>query len=280
MRALPSFREWRFLAPLAIVGLLLVSSVARADLVVTGSSTILPVVKRAAVEFTAKTGIRIRANGGGSGQGSRDAREGVAHIGMVSRVLHEDEARHLVATTIGLDGVAVFVNERNRLRNIHHDQVADIYRGRVLRWRDLDASAPEGRIVRVGKLHGRSTRELFDKFFGLSGEEYPPDTHLIGANVAAILYVSIDPLAIGYVSFGSLGHAAREGAPVRPLSIDGVTPTGENAASGRYPYTRPLNLVTRGVPRGEARQFIEWMKGEAGQRAVRAEGLMALMDGK
>lgn len=259
---------------LLLTGLFLASSVARADLVVTGSSTILPVVKRAALEFTAKTGIKIHASGGGSDHGVKSTLTGQAHIGMVSRKLHEDEAQQLIATPIGLDGVAVFVHERNSIQNLTSEQITHIYRGKILRWRDLSSSGVDDRIVRVGKLHGRSTRELFDGFFGLSGQNYPTDTHMIGANVAAILYVSIDPLSIGYVSFGSLAHAAHEGAPVKALSIEGVAPTEENATNGTYPYVRPLNLVTRGIPRGEARQFIAWMKSKAGQQTLQKEGFM------
>ena len=258
--------------PLVFVGLLLAFSVAHADLRVTGSSTILPVVKRATVEFSLMTGIRVHVSGGGSGHGVKSVGNGSAHIGMVSRALHPDEARHLVATPIGLDGVAVFVHERNAIQELKRDQVAGIYSGRIGHWRDLGPGTIDGRVERVGKLHGRSTRELFDGFFGLSGREYPPGTHLIGANVAGILYVSIDPMAVGYVSAGSLTHAIRQGAPIRPLPIDGVEPTERNMVNGRYPYVRPLNLVTRGAPQGEARRFIDWMKGEAGQHAVRVDG--------
>jgi len=247
---------------------------ARADLMITGSSTILPVVKRVASEFTAKTGIRVRVSGGGSDHGVIAVIQGRADIGMASRVLHEDESRGLFATTIGRDAIAVYANERNPIAGLTQAQVAAIYSGQLKQWRELGLTTVEGRIYPVGKWHGRSTRELFDGFFGLQGREYPEGTHMIGANVASILYVSLDPLGIGYVSVGSLDHAAKQGAPVKILPLDGVAPTHENIQSGRYAYTRPLNLVTRGAPRDEAALFIEWMTGKPGQEAVRAEGFM------
>lgn len=237
--------------------LLVALTPARADLVIAGSSTVLPVVKRVAAEFTAATGIKMRISGGGSGRGAQLAAEGKADIGMVSRGLHEDEARTLVATTIALDAVAVFVHERNPISGLTHQQIADIYRGHLVQWQQLDTAIPDSRIYPVGKLHGRSTRELFDGFFGLRGKEYPAGTYMIGANVASILYVSLDPQAIGYVSAGSLEHAARQGAPVKTLSVDGIAPSHENILAGRYPYVRPLNLITRGTPRGETARFIE-----------------------
>lgn len=255
--------------------LLVASTGAYADLLISGSSTILPVIQRAAAAFTAETGIRLRVSGGGSDAGVTAALSGKAHIGMVSRALHPDEARRLVATPIGRDAVAVYVHERNPLRDLSHAQVTDIYRGRYREWRELAANT-SGRIVRVGKQHGRSTRELFDRYFDLLGQEYPADTHLIGANAASILYVSIDPQAIGYVSVGSLERAVQHGAPVRALSIDGIAPTRAHVQSVRYPYLRPLNLVTRGAPQGEARRFIDWLRSDAGQALVEAEGFLAL----
>lgn len=247
---------------------------ARADLSIVGSSTILPIVKRVATDFTAATGIRCKVSGGGSDHGARSAAQGSADIGMVSRALHEDEARNLVATTFALDAVAVFVHERNPVTGLTREQIAGIYDGRHTQWHQIDSKAGNGRIYPVGKWPGRSTRELFDGFFGLVGRGYPAGVHMIGANVASILYVSLDPFAIGYVSVGSLDHAARQGAPVKILPIDGVAPSGENIVSGRYRYTRPLNVVTRGLPKGEAARFIEWMTGSVGQQAARDEGFL------
>ncbi len=254
--------------------LLAVLTPVQADLVVTGSSTILPVVKRVAVKFTAATGIKVQISGGGSDHGVKSAIANKADIGMVSRQLHEDEAKALVATTIALDAVALYVHERNAIAGLTCRQIADIYTGKISRWRELDATAADNRIYPVGKWHGRSTRELFDGFFGLRGKEYPDGTHMIGANVASILYVSLDPYAIGYVSVGSLDHAEKHGAPLKVLPVDGIAPSQESILSGRYPYVRPLNLVTRGSPQGEALRFMEWIAGPTGQQAARDEGFM------
>lgn len=262
------------------MAMLLAALPVRAEVLLAGSSTILPIVKRAAESFTAQTGIRVRATGGGSDHGIKTGAAGGMQIGMVSRTLRADEAQLLIAHTIGLDGVAVFVNESNGIAGLSARQVTDIYSGRVNQWRDIDPAAINGRIVRIGKEMDRSTRGLFDGFFGLQGQEYPAGTHLVGANIASILFVSIDPQSIGYVSLGSLEHAKQFGAPVKLLPIDGVAPSIENVASGIYPYRRPLNLVTRGKPQGEALRFIEWLKSPAGQQAVVAEGFLPIAEAR
>lgn len=267
-------RHQKLLRLFAGVWLVFTLTPVRADLVITGSSTILPIVKRVAAEFTATTGIKCKIGGGGSDHGAQSAAQGKANIGMVSRSLHEDEARTLVATTVALDAVAVYVHERNPVTGLTRDQVAGIYSGRLTQWGQIDPASGDSRIYPVGKWHGRSTRELFDGFFGLRGKEYPTGMHMIGANVASILYVSLDPFAIGYVSVGSLAHAAKLGAPVKILPLDGVAPSDDNILAGRYPYVRPLNLVTHGAPRDEAARFLEWMTGPVGQQAARTEGFL------
>lgn len=130
----------------------------RAEVLVAGSSTILPIVKRTADTFTAQTGIRVHVTGGGSDHGIKTAAAGSMQVGMVSRALRAGEARLLVAHTIGLDGVAVFVNESNGITELTKRQVADIYAGRVNQWRDIDPAAIDGRVVGVGKWTDRSTR--------------------------------------------------------------------------------------------------------------------------
>lgn len=275
---MPALRRTLFLA--VLTGCWLLALPARAELVLAGSSTILPVVKRAVDAFAAETGIGIKASGGGSDHGIQTALAGGSRIGMVSRDLHADEARTLTAYPVGLDGVAVFVNESNPIAGLTHQQVTAIYAGQINRWAALDKAAADERIVRVGKLTGRSTRGLFDGFFGLQGQDYPAGTHMIGANIAGILYVGIDPLAIGYVSIGSLDHAQKFGAPVKVLPIDGVAPSMEAVASGRYPYRRPLNLVTRGPAQGEALRFIQWLQSPPGRQVVAAEGFLPVAESR
>lgn len=269
----------RLLCLLAVI-CCLSAAPARSELLLSGSSTVLPVVRHAAAEFALSTGIQVKAVGGGSDRGVEEVSNGRVQIGMVSRALHEGEARQLQAHVIGYDGIALFVHERNGLTGLTRPQVTDIFTGRLRHWREIDPAAPDGRIFLVGKSHGGSTRKLFDDYFGLRGQDYPSGTYIIGTNLAATLFVSIDPYSISYVSIGSLTRAREMGAPVKLLTIDGIVPTAANVAAGRYPYKRPLLLVTRGTPTGEAQRFIAWLQGKAGQRVVEAEGFLSSQRGE
>src|SRR4029079_8193166 len=61
-------------------------------LVLTGSSTIAPLVSEMGKRFeTLHPGVHVDVQSGGSGRGVTDSRQGLADIGLVSRVLKDDE---------------------------------------------------------------------------------------------------------------------------------------------------------------------------------------------
>ena len=67
------------------------------------------------------------------------------------------------------------------------------------------------------------------------------DCTIRNSNSGVLAYVAEHPEAIGYVSFAILNHE------VKPLSINGVAPTVENAKQGMYPISRNLGSTGTGV---------------------------------
>lgn len=237
---------------------------AQADLAISGASTVLPIVKKAAERFSQHTQIAVSVQGGGSEVGVRDVLAGVTQLGMVSRNLHADEHEQLQVETLGYDGVALIINQRNPLQQIDRTSIVQIFNGTLTRWQPLNGQ--DKPLVPVVKDIGRSTRELFDHFFGLN--EPPATAYTIGSDTAAILYVAADPYAIGYVSIGSTLHAQSKGSAIKMLDLDGITANRDNVRNGRYPLLRPLNLVYRAQPNVETQQFLAFMRGSEGQRVV------------
>jgi len=77
---------------------------------VSGSSTVLPPVSKAADMFTAETGISVIVNAGGSGGGFNQLAEGQTDIGMMSRNITAAEREafsHLSFTEIAIGRDAV-----------------------------------------------------------------------------------------------------------------------------------------------------------------------------
>jgi phosphate transport system substrate-binding protein len=82
--------------------------------------------------------VRIDVQTGGTSRGIRDARSGLAHIGMVSRALKKEEETDLIPFTIAIDGLALIVHADNPLAELTRQQTIGIYTGKIGNWSELE----------------------------------------------------------------------------------------------------------------------------------------------
>ena len=229
-------------------------------LVLTGSSTVAPVVAEIARRYEAEhPGVRIDVQTGGSSRGVNDARNGLAAIGMVSRDLKASEG-DLRASTIAWDGITVILHRDNPVRQLSRAQIIGIYTGAIDNWRQLGGA--DRPIVVVNKAQGRSTLELFLKHFALGYRQVAADV-IVGDNQQGLKTVAGNVDAIGYVSIGAAAYEAQQGAPLQLLAVDGVAATLANVEQGRFPIARPLNLVTPPAASARADAFIRFAQSAA-----------------
>lgn len=222
-------------------------------LVLTGSSTVAPLAAELAAAYERMhPEVRIDVQTGGSSRGIQDARAGLADIGMASRASRAAEA-DLQAHTIAWDGITVIVHADNPVVALSKAQLQAIYAGRIRNWSQVDG--PDWPITVVNKAEGRSTLELFLAYLQMPNRDIGADV-VIGDNQQGIKSVAGLPAAIAYVSIGAAAYEATQGAPLRLLAIDGIAATLDNVETGRFPISRPLNLLTRGPPTGLSAQFI------------------------
>ena len=241
---------------------------------IVGSSTIQPIVTQAGQVFSEKTGIPILVSGGGSGLGAKSAIDGSADIGACSRDLKQAELdAGLVNHTIGLDGIAIIVNGENPLDSVTTEQVVDIFTGEIPNWISLNQIDDE--IIVISKEEGRSTGELFEKFFDIVGQA-PEKAFLIGSNIEDIAFIAGDPYAIGYVSVGSAEFAAKQGVNIKMLKLDGITASIDNVRNKSYPLRRVLNLATMGEPDTTTQKFIDFILSDEGQAIVETNNFIRI----
>lgn len=269
----------RTLAPLTLVAVCLwlqscakPSNQARAQtqgkLVLTGSSTVAPLVSEMAKRYEADhPGVRIDVQSGGSSRGIADARQGVADIGMVSRTLKENE-NDLQAFSIAKDGVSVILHKENPISALSDQQVVDIYTKQVTNWKAVGGK--DAPITVVNKAEGRSTLELFAQYFKLEPKAIKADV-VIGDNEQGIKTVAGNPNAIGYVSIGSAEYDATHGSPIKLLPIKGNAASIANVANEKFPISRPLNLVTKTTPTGLQKDFIDFARSPQVQDIVKQQ---------
>lgn len=233
---------------------------------IAGGTAHIPVMKEAARQIMAvNPDVRITVAGGGSGVGVQKVGEGIVQIGNTGRALKpaEVEKYGLVTFPFAIDGVAVAVNPANRVTGLTKAQIKDVFSGKIANWKEVGgADAPISLYVRED---GSGTRETFEER-ALDKGVAASKANVVSSNGAMKTAVSLDPNAIGYVGIGHLDNS------IKGISIDGATPSQENAASGEYKVTRLLYMNTKGEPQGLTKAFVEYIFTPAGQDIVSGAG--------
>ncbi|MEO1086931.1 MAG: phosphate ABC transporter substrate-binding protein [Acidobacteriota bacterium] len=230
------------------------------QLVITGSSTVAPLISDIAQRFEAENpGVRIDIQTGGSSRGLSDVRQGLADIGMVSRSpkAGEDDVQWF---PVAKDGLAIIVHAENELDGLEEAQVKSIYRGDLTDWAELGGSAAP--ITVVSKAEGRSTLEVFLEHFDLNSPEVRASV-VIGDNQQGLKTVVGNPDAIGYVSIGAAELEAKLGAPVKLLRLGEAVPSTDAVRADEYPISRTLHLVSAATPEGLAATFLAYCRSSA-----------------
>ena len=215
------------------------------SLTLTGSSTVAPLIAEIAKRFEAlHPGVRVDVQTGGTGKGIADIRMSVADIGMASRPLTSDEG-DLKTHQIATDGVGLIVHSSNTIQELTSEQVIAIYNDQFNNWKEVGGDDKE--ITVVHKAEGRATLEVFLQHFGIENTTIKADV-IAGDNEHGVKTVAGAEGAIGYVSIGTAEADIETGVPIRLLPLGGVDANTGNIASGKFPMSRPLSLVTTSSP--------------------------------
>jgi len=244
-------------------------------LVITGSTTVLPVVQNAAEVFMEKhKNIQVSVSGGGSSVGIRGVSEGTADIGMSSRDLTSNEINStptLKTTTIAKDCIVIIVHPSNPVGNLTIEQVRGIYNGTYKNWQELGGENKE--IVVINRDSNSGTREFFWEHV-MKKENFTTTALEKNSNGAVKQTVAQTPGAIGYVGLGYIDTSVKAIKINQNNAI--IEPSVTNVLNGKYPIARNLYLVTNGVPKGNAKLFIDFMLSAEGQKIVEKEGFIPI----
>ena len=230
-------------------------SVKEERLLLTGSSTTAPLMTQIAKRYQLlHPNVNITIEMGGAERGINDARNGAADIGMVSRLV-TDEDVYLKGFPVARDGAGLIIHKSNPVTSLTSSQISDIFRGRIRNWKKVGgADAP---IMVIKREEGRGTVVLFMHHFKMTYTDMKSE-QVLGENADVIDAVAAHSNAISLMSVIVAENQIRTHVPIKILSIDGIAATQANIFSGDYPLARPLTLVTRGLPHGLAKNLIEY----------------------
>ena len=242
-----------------------------------GSDTMVIMNARLAEAYMAKSPeTLIQVTGGGSGVGIAALINGTTDIAASSRPIKTGEVDKLKArfATLGFafpiarDGLSVYLNTANPVKELTLAQLSDIYTGKVTNWNQVGgANAP---IILYSRENSSGTYTYF-KDNVLMGKDYSPRAQTLQGTAAVVNAVAKDPNGIGY---GGAAYAKgiKFAAVKKDAKSPAILPSLETVRNGQYPITRFLYLYLRAKPAGDVKKFLDWAVSPEGQDIVTKVG--------
>ncbi len=179
-----------------------------------------------------------------------------------------EKGAYPVPFAIAYDSIVPIVHPSNPVKNLTLDQLKAIYTGTIKNWKEV--GGPALQIVVISRDTSSGTYEVWEQKVMKQSRVYA-GALLQASNGAIVQAVSKNRYAIGYIGLGYINKS------VKPLTVDGIKGSEKTTLDGTYPISRPLYMFTRGWPRGDALNFINYvLNPQKGQRYVKEAGFVPL----
>lgn len=244
---------------------------------VSGSDTMYHLTIRLASEYMKQNqGKTIYVNGGGSSAGFEALQKGKADICMSSRNIRSDEVRNLannysaigMSYLIAKDALSIYLNIDNPINELSLKQVRDVFSCKIHKWSELGGSNDS--IETVIRTPQSGTYEYF-KSHVLEDDNFCENAVSINSTSSVVNMIISNVNAIG---FGGISY--QEG--VKLLKVNGIAATEKNVRNDTYPIIRYLYFYTIKSPRGEVKNFIDWVMSPNGQKIIDDFGFISIWD--
>ncbi|RKU27388.1 phosphate-binding protein [Candidatus Poribacteria bacterium] len=255
-----------------------------------GSDTMVNLAQAWAEEFNdLSSTISVEVAGGGSGTGVAALINGTVDIANCSRQIKEKEKQLSLENTgkepieyiVGYDALAVYVHKDNPISQVTIGQLAEIYGedGGITKWKQLDVAnskCKSDKIIRISRQSNSGTFFYFREALLGEHRDFELGSLDLHGSKDVVEVVGRTPCAIGYSGMGY----ATEHVKMLKVSIDEnapyYAPNLDNVIAKTYPIARPLYMYSLGVPNGAAKEYLDWILSDDGQKIVEKLGFVPL----
>ena len=272
-----------FISKVGLMGVLLSAAASlQADVTVKGSDTMVILAQKwAEVYMGQKPGLKIQVTGGGSGTGFAALQNQQTDLCNASRKIKAKEIENCIKAfgkrpteyKVALDGLSVYVNADNALKELTVDQLENIFSGRTRNWKEVGgADLP---ITVYSRENSSGTYEFFKEHV-LKGKDFAASAQTMPGTAAVLQAVGKDKNGIGYGG-AAYGAGAKHLAIKKDDSSPAVEPTEENVIKHTYPIWRYLFIyVNPALDKGDIAAYLNWIRSDEGQKVVKDVGYFPL----
>ncbi len=194
-------------------------------------------------------------------------------IGISARPITPEENRQgASARAYARTPFVVATGAKNKGTNLSLSELAQIYSGKTTRWPD---GSPIRLVVRPDADADTIAMRAFSAAMDSAVTAALARKGLRMADTDQDNADALEQLA-GSLGTTTLTQVMTEKRAIRALALDGVTPTLEALAAGRYRYFKTLYLVTGRDPSPLAKDFVAFIRSPAGQAVLARSGNLAL----
>ncbi len=254
---------------------------AKTSFTIKGSDTVLPLAQKEAEEYMkAHPDAAITIVGGGSGVGITALQDGTTEIAMSSRPLKTEEKMefreknlNIKEIVIANDALAVIVNPKNKVSKLTHEQLGDIFTGKITNWKQVGGN--DAKIIAYARETSSGTYEFFKEHV-MDKKNYASSVLNMPATGAIVESVSKTEGAIGYVGLAYETKEVKQLAVSYDQGKTYVEPGIEAAQNGTYPVSRPLYFYYDTSKENIVKPFVDYILSDTGQQLVKDVGYVPL----
>ena len=252
------------------------------NITVKGSDTLVILAQKwAEVYMGQHADVKIQVSGGGTGTGFAALQSQTTDLCDASRKAKATEIANCLKAfaarpteyKVALDGLSVYVNPENSLKELTLAQVGDIFTGKITNWKEVGgADAP---ITVYSRENSSGTYEFFKEHV-LKGKDFAASAQTMPGTAAIVQAVVKDKNSIGYGG-AAYGGSSKLLAIKKTDASPAILPTEENVISGTYPIWRHLYVyINPALDKGEIAAYLTWIRSNDGQKYVKDIGYYPL----
>jgi len=267
---------------IAAIAVATIASAQAGNITVKGSDTLVILAQKWAEVYMGKNAsTKIQVTGGGSGIGFAALQSKTTDLCDASRRAKPAEIANCIKAfgarpteyKVALDGLSVYVNPENPLKELTVDQVGDIFTGKIKNWKEV--GGPDAPITVYSRENSSGTYEFFKEHV-LKGKDFAASAQTLPGTAAIVQAVVKDKNGIGYGG-AAYGGGSKLLAIKKDDASPAIEPTEENVVSGTYPIWRYLYVnVNPNLDKGEIAAYLNWIRSDNGQKYVKDVGYYPL----